>query len=550
MPKTFSTKPRQATFPAPRYRTVKDIPTGAQKAHLFFEYWASLSEVDAAEGGKQADFTRVKIYRTWPVCNFQLVEPERKDHVAYLHDGAIPFAADNYRQWFIDNYHSGSWQCMLFERKGAGEIMLMECFFDAIDWEKPPRVDLRTVLWNHRANAELLKYYRDRNIAIPGDSEFKEIEEMSTGTALLQETIRSQTEEARAAREENKLLMREVIESKLEAAASKPEGPTNIDAVATAVQGITQMVKDGAAVAIDISRMNAQNQAKQVDGVGIFKDALEVSRGLNGQPEVFMKMVIDSAERQTATVVQSNKEMLDYLRQRDQTAATAQKSDLKQLVETATEMQEFGKLMGWSRRGGSDDAAKDSGGGWFGRAVEKIVENPQAVASVTGMVTTGLQVLLALMGQKPAPAVTPVPAPTATTPVPAAETKPEPRKPSEAEQLEQFLTFIETPFLHHFFGEQEGRTGETFARDFLAVVQNGDGTIDWNPNGPATDIGRSQYAILRQNGLQKFDRMLRGYQPIWSKVQGFSIQKNGEPVPKYYQFLQQFMNYGARMANA
>src|SRR5580693_4105690 len=154
---SYQTKDPDATFPAPKFKTVQDN-VKSKHAVLWFDYWerlpAALKLAPEALVGK----VRIKIYRTWPEVDLKITEPDRKDYVWDVLEGAMqtqepPLTSHDYTEWFLKRYHSGGWNCRLYEIQPDKEIEIMTCYFEAKDMEGfPPRVNLRSVRWEARAN--------------------------------------------------------------------------------------------------------------------------------------------------------------------------------------------------------------------------------------------------------------------------------------------------------------------------------------------------------------------------------------------------------------
>jgi hypothetical protein len=88
---------------------------------------------------------------------------------------------------------------------------------------------------------------------------------------------------------------------------------------------------------------------------------------------------------------------------------------------------------------------------------------------------------------------------------------------TEAEQMTIFqllplIRNMEIPFLAHFFGE--GTSGDTFAH---WVVTSGTGA------GPTQD-GRMTYEAMKAMGAEEIIKLLRMYNPIWSKIGGLTAK--------------------------
>jgi hypothetical protein len=524
----------KSSFPPPKFLKVFDTEKG-KNAVLFFEYWEKRSQEP-----ELVERIRVKVYRTWPQIDFKIVEPERKDMSWDVLDGAIPFPSVEYRTWFLEKYYSGSWNCQLYEHTGGNENpLVMQCFFDSIELDKfEPRVNLRTVLWGKTANKSYEQFLRSRNIPIPGDAEYQEQQDMTTGGAIIAEAMKQNAELAK----ENREILKEQI-----AAGPKQDRPDSL-----ALEGLrayTTMITDGARAAIEIGKSKDMANAKQYDPLEMIEKVIPLLNGGAGGGSAMVQLVLTSAENQARLFSEMHNQTLAYMRGRDQApalAASTQKAGLDLLVEEAPKLEAIGKLFGWSRRGGAaEEAPPPQSNGWFGKVMEQLVANPANLQAIAGIVAIAGQTIMTLMGKTPPP---PVEQPKTDVAKPAEPAKEEPRQPTQEERNQMFLEWIEPEFLRHFNDKNLG--GSAFAQTFISMVQTPQGA-QFAPGGPPTPLGIQQLGLLRATGMQSFDRLLRSYSPIWSQVQSYAIQPmNSKEKPKYYQFLEEFFGYNPARATA
>lgn len=522
---------RDSTFPAPKVAKVFDKP-GKKNAVLFFRYWKSIPE-------EKHDLIEVKLYRTWPQVNLKITEPNRKDVTWDIIEGKIPFEPEEYQIYFLEKYFSGEWQVILNEKGVKGKIM--EAFFDATDMEKyPPRVDLRTVLWDKTANRQYQRWCEQNRIAIPGQEgvEYQEAQEMNAGMNMAGEAMKTLAEQNKDALTENRELIREVFETKLE--AQKPSGDS-----ASVVSSTVQMLTGANKAAVDIVKEAAP---KAYDPLPMMKEVFTMAKA-NDNSSVMMQMFITSMEKQNQAMVKMHEDTLAYMKTRDtQTALVPQRSAIDLLIEEAPKLEAVKNLFGWgsSRRHEETPVPLPEPRSMW---LEKLVEKPENLQFIMGGLALISNMIATIWGKGGKPpeevlanaGVVPSVNGNGNQPV-KTETPPEPRQPTQAELNQMFLEFIEPVFLEHFFDNQKrGLNGGTFARAMLSIVQTPDGT-QWAA-GPITPVGQQQYGLIKSDP-KGFDRLLRSYSPIWGQVSAYAVQRaDSKEAPKYFQFLTDFCNY-------
>jgi hypothetical protein len=533
-----------SSFPVPKHLKVFDT-VKSKSSILFFEYWEKLSN-----DPEFCDRVRVKVFRTWPQTDVRIVEPERKDVSLDTLDGKIPFPPAEYLTWFLETYYSGEWNCQMYEVTGDKNPMVMQCYFGSIDLEKyPPRVDLRIVSWGKTANKSYEQYLRSRNIPIPGDAEYKEAQDMTAGAALIQELAKQNGELAK----ENRDIVREQLHELKEEKVKEPDQRSNSGSFALdALRGYMDVVNEGAKAAIEVSKSRDMSQAKSYDPLEMIEKTMGIiaaAKGDGGGGTAMVQLVLDHGREQARIISEMHNQTLGYMKERDQRATVQTPGGgLEGIVGELQKLETLGKALGWSRRGGNSEAeapVPQSGG--FGKIIEKLVENPANLQAVAGIVAVGAQMVMALLGKTPAPVQMPEVPKSAEVqkPEPAKE---EPKQPTPEERNFMFLEWIEVEFLRCFKDDALG--GRAFAETFVSMVQTEQGA-QFAPGGPPTLIGMQQLGLLRQSGIQSFDRLIRSYAPIWSQVQSYAVQDMGakEP-PKYWKFLQDFFSYNPARATA
>jgi hypothetical protein len=540
MANTYTGKNPDSTFPAPKFIKVFDKP-GKKNAVLFFRYWASIP-------AEKQDLIEVKVYRTWPQVDVKLTEPNRKDITWDIIEGKLPFdPPEDYQTYFLEKYFSGEWNVILNEKGVKGKIM--EAFFDATDMEKfPPRVDLRTVLWDKTANRDYKRWCEQKRIQIPGQegADFQEAQEMNAGMTVVGNAMETLAEQNKEALAENRALVREVFETKLD--AQKPS-----DASASVVSKTVEMMADAGSAAV---KMVTESAPKAYDPLPMVREIFTLTKG-NDNSGVMMQMFITSMEKQNQAMVKMHEDTLAYMKTRDeklQTAVVPFKSGIDLLIEEAPKLEAVKNLFGWGSRRNLEEHVPmpEPKSQWL----EKLVEKPENLQAVVGLFALASNMLATILGKgKPAEEVLQnvgvVPAPSSPAPAPngSASAPEPPRQPTQAELNQMFLEFIEPVFLEHFFDNQKrGLNGASFAKALLSIVQTPDGT-QWAA-GPETPVGRQQYGLISADP-KGFDRLLRSYSPIWGQVSAFAVQRSdSKEAPRYFQFLNDFFSFDQMAAKA
>ena len=544
---SYQNKNPDSTFPAPKFRTVQDN-VKHKLAVMWFDYWEKLPAALKLPPEQMIGKCRVKIYRTWPEVDLLITEPERKDYAWDTLEGAMQtqepaLTSQNYTEWFLTRYHSGGWNCRLYEILPDKEVEIMTCYFEAKDMETyPPRVNLRTVRWEARGNKDYKEFCRLRNIAIPGDAEYQEAQDMTTGAALITELAKQNADLAK----ENRDIVREQLD---ELKSPKESGNARGDFAMEGVRAVTEMVIEGAKTAIEVGKSRDLSSAKSYDPLDMIGKTMEIIATAKGDSggTAMVQLVLDHSKAQTQLISEMHNQTLTYMRERDSRVAppSAGAGGLDGVLAELPKLEALGRTLGWSRRGGAQEEAPPPQSGGLMKIVEKMVENPSTMQAVASIFAIGFQSIAILMGKTPPAA----PAPAAPDPKTAEVAKPEePRQPTQEERNFMFLEWIEQEFLRCFRDEKLG--GTTFAQTFLSMVQTEQGT-QFAPGGPPTPVGMQQLGLLRQSGMQSFDRLIRSYSPIWSQVQSYAVQQvDSKEPPKYYKFLHDFFNYNPARATA
>lgn len=544
---SYSVKNKKSTFPTPKFKRVFDTDR-SKKAVVFFEYWSRLPP-------ELLEFCRVKVFRTWPQIDVRLVDPERKDISVDAFEGAIPFEFNDYIHFFLERYSSGSWNCQLYDiSTEGGPEKVIECFFDAQDLysktedgqdKYPVRVDLRTVQWGKTHNRNFEEYLRARHIPIPGQegTEYEEAQEMNAGMTVMGDAMKILAEQNKDAIQENKALLREVVQGKIEDAKT-PEA-------ASSVNKTVEMMADAGRTAVEMVKESA---AKPFNPIELVREVVTLTKG-NDTSGLMLQMFVTSMEKQNAAMVKMHEDTLAYMKTKDaqnSTALVSQKSGIDLLIEEAPKLQAVRDLFGWSPRRGDHEVVAAPPPEPKSIWLEKLVEKPENLQYVMGIFALASNMVALMFGKgKPTEEVLKEVTKEVQPSQPAPADKPteEPRKPSQAELNQAFCEFIEEPFLEHFFDPKERKlNGFTFAKAFCAMVSI-PGGAQWT-EGPETPVGRQQYELIKSGGIQAFDKLIRAYSPIWGQVSAYALQpSNTTEKPKYFKFLEDFFTYDQRRAS-
>lgn len=320
------------------------------------------------------------------------------------------------------------------------------------------------------------------------------------------------------------------------------------NATAAAVSVVAEGAKEAIKLVGEQARQISQ-AASPFNPMEFLKEAAPLFRSNTGDTTGMFKMFLESHEKSVAAVQAMHEKTLEFMREqhedrredREQTAvavAAQPQSGFDAFLEQGKKMKEVGDLFGW-----------DSGGR---RRREPEVEAPPATpwyeawARNPTLVITGLSLFSNIVynmfnrgnGKPPQEALKEAQQQAAelTKGVSGGAVAADPEEQRKRSLL-AFLEMIEPSFITHYFDrESRGLDGFTFAEALMTMRQNpSTGQITLVPDGPATDLGASQYEAIKAGGIEHFDRTIRNYHPIWSLVQG--------NIGKYTSFLKQFFSF-------
>lgn len=549
-------------LPKPKVLASKDTLENANSGE-FFRYWKNIP--DAA-----IDAVVVKVYRTWPVIDFKLVDPNRSTVETATIEGALPFTDPfAYKEWFIAQYGAGEWKCILSENGTSGKIC--QCEFHApadIDTD-PPKIDYRSIVRGHFRNIDYIRQLQARNIKLPWDDpqqteqEKQEAEEMAAGAEAVKTMADALVEQNKAALEATQ----KSAESQIELMAAKQQAPGAEDLALS--KGIT-MAFEAAGKAVEMVK---ENSPKAVDPVSLVKEVISLVKtektdkseqpqgaGLMTQFITAIEKANERSEKLQDTMLSMVREMAQHQAVVPTPAAVPAAPTFK---EQLSEIKDVLELLGIGKRSRNHDddapAAPAAPVEPPKSLMQSIVENAPTILSIISVASIMFYNMRAQPGQAlqnpmqpgamppmppgmpgmpgmPMPGMMPGAAgPMPGAPMPQAATMGMPPgiDPIMA-QAQRLMPMIEKAFIAHCFGTHEGLNGYSFAN---YVLSEGTG-------GAPTETGQRDYRIMLEHlGPKpgdpvkgcKFDQMCRAYDPIWSKVQG--VQRH------YEKFLEEFFHY-------
>jgi len=489
--------------------------------------------------------TRVtlSLYRDWPRINLKQIPGEQYERRIFFYEASLDpsgfvFAEDfGFRDFVLRNQEwggEGEYRILCNEQGVKGAVGTAQ--FTLEDADYPPRVDVRSIVQGWPRNEGFIKSLRVKGISLPGDNpeqdrqQREEEAEMNVAAPLAEHIVKQNAEllqELRDRRDE-------------ESEAATSEEAVMAEATSEAVRVVAEGAKEAISMVGTQAKEMARASAPQFNPIELFRAGRE-SAGDGGMQMLtfFMK----SMEEQTKTFQAMHEKTLEYLREKDSRVEVAPaldtRSDIERLLESGQQIKQLGDLFGFSKRPRNDEdqaprqlePPRESA---FERMLGKLAEKPEVLVMGLFGVTNLLQTA---MGRgKPVEDVMKtareVAGAVGGAQVPAG---PDPREEERRRELQlaAFLKNVEPLFLLHFYDpKKENLDGFTFAQDFLTAQVGQDGQMIFTPEGPISELGQNQYRQIKTGGIEHFDRTIRNYNPIWSKV--------GGNIPKYTEFLKQF----------
>lgn len=480
----------------------------------------------------------LSVYRDWPVIDKKLTDPtcKRPRLIAWFGDGN-PMPIENPNEWeefFLKNPEwggSGEYKCICNEVGLHGAIALTHFKFK--DAEYPPIVDPAIVIQGHPENKGYLDGLRARGIPIPGESTNEE-KDMNVAAQLVDtvtktnERLMDRIEELQEESGEDTPIEESVTEKAIEKGFDMMANATG-----KAMEVLTEQNKKLAAVTSP-DPLELLTKAKQLFSPGQGDSTMQI-----------FGLFMQNQRESLATVQTMHKDTLEFMEKmeakREQAVTVAQQqplpNGLSSTIDSMRQIKEVAELFGMSapnRPVERDENPAPPAVPWY----EPWVKNPPLMfAGIALLQSTLAAVFNRNAPQKPVTEVIKDAMESGQRLMQgAAGTTPQPEQANPQQQALQFLQFIEPLFLAHFYdSDQRGLNGFTFAEVFMTMTQTAAGVATFVPDGPATPAGMQQYQAIKGAGLEKFDRLIQSYPPIWNMVQG--------DRPRYQKFLTEFFTF-------
>jgi hypothetical protein len=529
----FSNSANRTTLPKPRFHTVRDTAKGAN-AVKFFEYWRDVPD-------DKVDLVEVRVYRLLPIVDVRLVDPNRKTVEWDLFKGKIPFDPEEYIDQSFHRWGSGEWRFVLTEIGVPGEIM--ECYFCAIDYDRYwPKFDLRMLVKGHFKNEDFIRQCQSRNIRLPWEEDSRNDDRAMIDEEEMQianEALKSVTASHERLTDKTIELAEKVADARVEAAASH-KSSTSVSPEMEAARAAVGLVTD---TSKQMFTSLAESSSKGFDPVAMLKGLSEFtgSRADNGMGQMFT-MVMDMNNRSQERLQElQDRQFQIMMKALNEPAATTETtavvaaSSPRGFIDQLREMKDTAELLGitWnSNRGGAtatgSNAVAPRKGFWDGFG-ETLSQNPMALTGIISGVTTGLALLANVVWnftkpkeERVSPEEAVKVAQTTTQAQQPVQTQAQTQQPGPTpdQQLAMFMSRLEPALLAHFFGDVDGLDGHTFA-DYILSNFTGH-TLAATPDGE-----RIYREIRERMGPANFDRALRSYAPIWTKIAAFAPENEG-----------------------
>jgi hypothetical protein len=269
--------PKDATFPAPVYRQVKDDGP-SRNSWKFFDYWKSIAGT-VSDPKDRCDLIETRWYLEWPKCEPELSgdSAARPKKMFEVIQGPLWFDDPmEYLEEVPKRLGSGEWNVYLNEANVHGE--LMSAHFSAIDLDKyPPKVDLKTLVTGTRVNERYIRWLSVKGIKIPGEATAAEEEDMANTDALniVANVLKDQTQTAIET-------TKELADVRVEAAQEQVErmreehAEQGKDKLNVTNEGI-RLITDVAREVVTMAREDRQ-QPQQINPVELVKTVAELMR--------------------------------------------------------------------------------------------------------------------------------------------------------------------------------------------------------------------------------------------------------------------------------
>lgn len=544
---SYASKNPNSDFPAPKFRKCRDYKNRKNSVELF-RYWKNL-------GSEKLERCDLRFYRLWPVCDFKLVDPNRKEITEAIISGEVISDKthpqhlddpDDYIQWSLDVLSSGEWHVTLNDITAKDPIC--ECWYSAIDLttmnedgspKYPPRVNLKTVLWGAHKNQDFLRWCRSRNMQIPGDNPEQEREEEDMSAV------------AEMAKQQNELLEK-VFDAKLEAAEAKGQASREPPATTVATNAAIETMALGATKSMDMmaEQQRKLSEIKAPNPVEILKVAAEIMRPAPDNSLQLLVTTLQESNKENIRILQeSNRQMVELLRPQPSTALVPMKDDFEKFLEYGERMKRAGEIFGWKmapQNSPTPSEHRESGPGFWESAFKALASDPgvaQGLASAVGGIVTMFVTLLGRGPGNPQPQPQTAPNPAPQQPQPSQDESWKTRWPEGL--MWDFWGGSEekSAFLRHYY--TPGGSGYTFAQWFIS---------DGLGAGPVPSAERTYASIRSELGpvvnretkqVEKFPLfdLIKNFPPLWNKLADQGHPGKPADPNKLFGFLNEFLTF-------
>jgi hypothetical protein len=496
----------KCSFPLPEKVSFRDGLRG-KDAILGWEYLEKLPP-------NLADIARCRVYRLAPKIDMKLIGKKTTD-IDVL-EGPIKFPSGEYDRHFYHTYGAGSYKVIIEEQGLSGVVC--DIWFTLPDRDAyPPKVDDRTVCVDAPENKDYLDWRARRGdpVGIKPESEqtgeddlFMEAGTRTSGAvSVAAEMVRGFVDMSKSQIDEANQDRRAAQEEARSARGGSADSP-NLTTIAA-----TEAIK----LVSDTTREVMKN-SNAPDPIALVKEVIGLIPHPPDQTGTFatiLGVVKDSNQAMMTMVMNQNAE----LKQELNLIRAERNAPQKSFIEQAQEAKLAAEAFGFSRNGGDHTPAAPAKSVMeeWGPIIQMVI---QVATPLVGMLTQKL-------AQQPAPGAAPNPQPATTITQPPPQ-QPDPNSP-QAKQL-AFLQRMQGPFLSHFLSPETD--GFTFAQHILT---EGNGGSMETPGGRAAYRDIKLNLGIMPNNTCGLDQLIRGYEPIWSKVEG--------DRQRYQLFLTQFFNY-------
>jgi hypothetical protein len=510
----------KCSFPVPSKTSFRDGKR-SQDAILGFEYCEALTAEHAA-------VLRCRVYRLDPPIDMKKIG--ETSTTIDIWEGPLPFKAEEYETAFYHRHGAGSYKVIVEEQGLSGRVC--DIWFTLPDREGfPPKIDDRTLCVDKPTAKDYIDWRFRRGDPVAGsepapnegDDFFMEgssgkpnPNSNATAAVLVQGFLGLADKQIDNAQ-------KDADRAKDEAARLREQTqPNGSNPAQHAVNGAIDLAMSSASKVVDSVMSHAGARYDPPDPVKVATEILNILPKPDNTALTALMGSLDQANARLAAMqdnqIAALRADLNAMRNQPSTALTTQKSVGEQLLEMKTNAE----LLGYSRNGGTSNAAP----------AKSIMEEWGPIIQM-GMTILGplmQAITIKLTGSaNGAPPIANGQQPQQPTQQAPPQQQPPPDPPGI-----QFLKRIEPIFMGHLVSPDSN--GFTFANQIVT-----EGT------GIETVAGRSNYNWIKQHfGFKPgsnqcgLDPLIRSYEPMWRVIE--------QNLPKYQLFLSEFLNYDEQVA--